>query len=106
MKKNNHLIDCGDELIQNENQGCHYRDWVRLSAKFCIMTGFIRYRQNPDQYEKEDASANEPSLDTTLCELEQLPWEYINDVLAGEERTVSDDSSIFGQILFHLQYVC
>ncbi len=97
------LVRLESELIQHAENGCHYRDWVRLSAKFCQMTGFIRYRQNPDQYCKRFAGGNEPRLKTSLCELEQLPWAYFNDVLAGEDRTAPDFDSVFGHTLHYLQ---
>ena len=75
-----------EELKQHEKTGCNYREWIRLSAKFCLITGFIRYRKHSDQY--EPLWRQEPDKNTPLTDFEKLPWEWIDATLAGQKNWV------------------
>ena len=75
-----------DELRNMTECECPYRSWIRLTAKFCLLTGFIRYRQAPKKYNFNTLYAKYTHPDTPLTKLENLPWKNIEYALAGEAR--------------------
>ena len=97
------LVRLSEELEQHQSK-CQYRDWIRLSAKFCIITGFLRYKKSePGEYSSKWNFTHEPDTGTSLTALENHPWEMINDDLAqNETSSIGEETSILNVICSHL----
>ena len=67
-----------------------YHEWVRMSVKFSVITGFIRYRNEPEKYSKTSLFGKEPDTSTSLMMLEEQPWELIDHVLKGKYKDAPD----------------
>ena len=92
--------------LRVHQKDCHYRNWVRLSAKFCFITGFIRYRLKPESYHCPFDCVDELDVSTRLIWINNLPWEHIDLILETGECPDFDVSlpTLFSDLLKRLKW--